>query len=341
MRVLVTGGAGFIGANLLHEWSATHPEDSLTTLDSLTYAANLGSIQPLLDAGKVTLVRGDVADPAVVRKAVRDIDTVVHLAAESHVDRSIDAPALFVRTNVLGTLTLLEAVRDSRVQRFHHVSTDEVFGSLPLEALSRRFDDSTRYDPRSPYSASKASSDHFVSAFHHTYGLPTTISNCSNNYGPYQHVEKLIPKAITFLLQGKRVPIYGTGKNVRDWVHVRDHCRALDAIVRRGEPGRTYLVGARQERSNADVVSQIVRLLGLTGDWTEPVADRPGHDLRYALDPSTTEALGWKATVPFEAGLQETIEWYRTHPAWWKGTSAAPGPSAGRRRAAPSRAGSR
>ncbi len=318
MKVLVTGGAGFIGANLLHLWSARHPDDELATLDALTYAGHLSSIQPLLDSGRVRFLRGDIADPDAARDALRGCELVVHLAAESHVDRSISGPAPFLRTNVLGTGILLEAARLEDVTRFHHVSTDEVFGSLPLEGTPERFRPDRRYDPRSPYSASKAAADHLVRAYHHTYGLPVTISNGGNNYGPFQDPEKLVPKAITRLLAGRTVPIYGDGRNVRDWIHVRDHCEALDQISHRGRVGSTYLVGADSERSNLDLVRTILESLGLGMERIEFVADRPGHDRRYALDASaTTEELGWRPSIPFTEGIHQTVAWYRAHPDWW------------------------
>ncbi|MCI4358739.1 MAG: dTDP-glucose 4,6-dehydratase [Thermoplasmata archaeon] len=323
MRVLVTGGAGFIGANLLYHWAERHPEDELATLDALTYAGHLESIRPLLDSGRIRFVHGDIADPAVVREAVRGIDTIVHLAAESHVDRSIEAPAPFVRTNVVGTQVLLDAARASDVRRFHHVSTDEVFGSLPLEDRETRFTATTPYDPRSPYSATKAGADHLVRAYLHTYGLPVTISNCGNNYGPYQHPEKLVPKAITRLLNGQQVPLYGDGRNVRDWIFVGDHCRALDLIVQQGRTGSTYLIAGEGGHSNRELVGKILAVLGLGEERIEYVADRPGHDLRYALDasPSLLE-LGWRPQVGFEEGLTATIEWYRSRRDWWEPLAA-------------------
>jgi dTDP-glucose 4,6-dehydratase len=325
VRVLVTGGAGFIGANLLHHWHREHPDDELVTIDALTYAGNLGSIRPLLDTKAVRLVHGDIADPAAVRSAIPGADLVVHLAAESHVDRSIATPAPFVRTNVVGTQVLLDAARDAGVGRFHHVSTDEVFGSLPLERPEERFGPGSPYDPKSPYSATKAGADHLVRAYAHTYGLVATISNCGNNYGPFQHPEKLIPNTITRALGGARVPVYGDGQNVRDWIHVEDHCRALDRIVHDGVPGRTYLVGASAERSNLEVVRAILAALKLPESRIEFVADRPGHDRRYALDAgATTRELGWQPARSFEEGLRATVDWYVAHRAWWEPLLAAP-----------------
>jgi len=323
VRVLVTGGAGFIGANLLHEWSTLHPDDELVTVDALTYAARLDSIQPLIEAGRVRFLHQDITDPPRMLEAARGCDLIIHLAAESHVDRSIAEPAPFVRTNVVGTQVLLDAARSADVGWFHLVSTDEVFGSLPIDRPDLRFSEGSRYDPRSPYSASKAAADHLARAYHHTYGLRVTLSNCGNNYGPFQHPEKLIPRAITRLLSGAKVPVYGRGANVRDWIHVRDHCHALDLITHRGQAGRTYLVGAGNERTNLDVVQQILEILGLSRERIEFVPDRPGHDLRYALDTrEIRDQLGWRPTIPFEQGLRETVDWYRAHPEWWTGATA-------------------
>ncbi|HEV2428629.1 MAG TPA: dTDP-glucose 4,6-dehydratase [Thermoplasmata archaeon] len=319
MRVVVTGGAGFIGGNLLYEWARTHPEDELVTIDALTYAGHLTTIRPLIDARRVAFVRADIADAPAMRGALEGADLLIHLAAESHVDRSIAAPAPFVRTNVVGTQVLLDAARENDVGRVHHVSTDEVFGSLPLSKDGAAFDETSRYDPRSPYAASKAGADHLVRAYHHTYGLPVTLSNGGNNYGPYQHPEKLIPRAVTRLLDGGRVPVYGAGLNVRDWIHVVDHCRALDLIAHRGTPGATYLVGARCERTNLEVLRAILQHLQLPEERLEHVADRPGHDLRYALDPGRLEReLGWSPSIPFEEGIRATVDWYRANRAWWE-----------------------
>jgi dTDP-glucose 4,6-dehydratase len=325
VRVLVTGGAGFIGANLLHYWHREHPADELVAIDALTYAGNLGSIRPLIDAGAVRFVHGDIAEPAAVRPATAGVDLLIHLAAESHVDRSIATPAPFVRTNVVGTQVLLDAARAAGIGRFHHVSTDEVYGSLPLDRPDARFGPSSPYDPRSPYSATKAGADHLVRAYAHTYGFAATISNCGNNYGPLQHPEKLIPNTITRALRGERVPVYGDGRNVRDWIHVEDHCRALDRIGHDGVPGRTYLVGASAERSNLEVVRAILAALKLPESRIEFVADRPGHDRRYALDAgATTQELGWRPTRSFEEGLRATVDWYGAHRAWWEPLLAPP-----------------
>jgi dTDP-glucose 4,6-dehydratase len=319
MRIVVTGGAGFIGANLLHFLSKTHPKDSLVTLDKLTYAGNRNSIRDLEKSGNVEFVKGDICSFKVVEKTLRDADIVIHLAAETHVDRSIADAAPFLSTNVTGTWVLLETCRRLDVERFYLVSTDEVMGSLPLDRPDLRFELSTRYDPRSPYSASKAAADHLARAYFYTYGLPIMISNCGNNYGPYQHPEKLIPLAITNLILGKKVPLYGDGKNVRDWIHVDDHCRAIDTIARKGKAGETYLVGADSERSNNEVLRLILGLMGKGEDCIEHVADRLGHDLRYAIDPSyLVNELGWKPMIPFEKGLAMTVQWYLENRMWWE-----------------------
>ncbi|HZY69758.1 MAG TPA: dTDP-glucose 4,6-dehydratase [Thermoplasmata archaeon] len=320
MRILITGGAGFIGANLVRHWVEAHPDDEVVVLDALTYAGHRTSIRDLEESRKIEFIHGDIRVPADVRRAVEGADVIAHLAAESHVDRSIADPAPFFSTNVLGTYTLLEASRTvADGVRFHHVSTDEVFGSLPLDDPSRRFTEATPYAPRSPYAASKAASDHLVRSYFHTYGLPATVSNCGNNYGPFQDPEKLIPLAIARLLQGGRVPLYGSGTNVRDWIHVSDHCRALDAIVRHGRAGATYLVGADGEMSNSEVVERLVHLLGRERSAIEHVADRPGHDARYAIDSRATRtALRWTPTVGFEEGLASTVRWYQEHRGWWE-----------------------
>ncbi len=323
VKVVVTGGAGFIGANLLHYWARERPQDELVTLDALTYAGHRSSLVDLERAGKLRFVRGNVSDPGVVRRTLRGADLVVHLAAESHVDRSIEDPAPFLTTNVLGSLTVLEAARQLDVGRTHFVSTDEVYGSLPLGRPKLRFGPGTPYAPRNPYSASKAAADHLARSYHATYGLPVTISNCGNNYGPYQHPEKLIPLAITRLLAGLRVPVYGDGRNVRDWIYVEDHCRALDAIARRGRAGETYLLGAEEERSNLEVVRTLLATMGrkgtAMGKAIERVPDRQGHDRRYAIDPRRSmSALRWRPQVHFEEGIARTVRWYLDHRPWWE-----------------------
>ncbi|CAN5135008.1 dTDP-glucose 4,6-dehydratase [soil metagenome] len=318
MRVLVTGGAGFIGANFVH-WTLAHrPEVQVTVLDALTYAADGSSL-----AGAAPLVRGDIADAELVDRLVADADLVVHFAAETHNDNSLSDPSPFVRTNVMGTFTLLEACRRHGV-RLHHVSTDEVYGDLELDDPAR-FTESTPYNPSSPYSSTKAASDLLVRAWVRSFGLTATLSNCSNNYGPYQHVEKFIPRQITNVLDGLRPRLYGDGLNVRDWIHVDDHNSAVWAIVDRGRSGETYLIGADGEESNRTVVEAILRGLGQPEDAFELVPDRPGHDRRYAIDSNKLRTeLGWTPQyADFAAGLRATIDWYRQNDAWWRHQKAA------------------
>lgn len=317
MKLLVTGGAGFIGSNFVHHVLREHPEDEVVVLDLLTYAGNLENLKEAEGNPRFRFVKGDIADPEAVDPLVAECDAVVHFAAESHVDRSIMEPASFVRTNVLGTQVLLDAARRHGGKRFHHVSTDEVFGSLAPDDAP--FSETTPYDPRSPYSASKAGSDHLVRAYFHTYDLPVTITNCSNNYGPYHFPEKLIPLAITNLLEGKNIPVYGDGKQVRDWLHVEDHCRAIDLVLRKGRIGETYCVGGNGERENIWITRTLLDILGFGEDRIEFVKDRPGHDRRYAIDFSKIrEELGWEPSVTLEEGLRQTVEWFKTHEEWGK-----------------------
>ncbi len=317
MKILVTGGAGFIGSNFIHYWLSQHPGDEITNLDLLTYAGNLNSLADIASLTNYRFCQGDIADQKLVNELVAGQDLIVHFAAESHVDRSIKDSASFVRTNVEGTRTLLEAARLNGLVRFHHISTDEVFGSLSLE--DQPFSERTPYDPRSPYSASKAAADHLVRAYFHTYGLPITISNCSNNYGPYQYPEKFIPLAITNLLRGRKIPLYGSGQNIRDWIHVADHNRGVEAIIRHGKIGETYCLGGNGQRTNQEIVALILEVMGKTQADVELVSDRPGHDLRYAIDFSKAEReLGWQPTYELDAGLRETVEWYRHREDWWR-----------------------
>jgi dTDP-glucose 4,6-dehydratase len=316
VRILVTGGAGFIGANFVH-WTLAHrPDAQVTVVDALTYAGNLASLAPVRD--RIDVVRGDVADAALVDRLVGETDLVVHFAAESHNDNSLHDPAPFVQTNVVGTFTLLEAVRKHGV-RLHHVSTDEVFGDLELDD-PERFRETTPYDPSSPYSATKAGSDLLVRAWVRSFGVQATISNCSNNYGSYQHVEKFIPRQITNLLDGVRPKLYGAGANVRDWIHVDDHNAGVWAILDRGRPGETYMIGADGERSNKQVVELLLELVGQPADAYDLVSDRPGHDLRYAIDATKLRTeLGWTPEhAAFRDGLAATVEWYREHEDWWR-----------------------
>jgi dTDP-glucose 4,6-dehydratase len=319
MKLLVTGGAGFIGSNFIHYWAKRHPEDSILNFDKLTYAGTLTSLKDLESFPQYRFVNGDIIDAAAVAAAMHSIDIVVHFAAESHVDRSILGPGVFLETNIIGTQVLLDAALKSSVKRFHHVSTDEVFGSLELGS-KEKFNEHTPYNPRSPYSASKAGSDHIVRAYGETYNLPFTITNCSNNYGEYHFPEKLFPLAITNIIEDKKVPVYGDGLNVRDWLYVQDHCAAIEAVLLKGTVGETYAVGGlKDDVSNLEVVKMILRLMGKSEDSIEFVADRRGHDRRYAVDWSKIhDQLGWSPSVSLEEGLQKTIEWYKNNEAWWK-----------------------
>ncbi|WP_323792908.1 dTDP-glucose 4,6-dehydratase [Nocardioides sp.] len=316
MRVLVTGGAGFIGSNFVHHL-VRHTDAVVTVLDKLTYAASQASLEGL-PTERVSLVVGDVADQPLVERLAGEHDAIVHFAAESHNDNSLTEPGPFIQTNLVGTFCVLEAARKHGT-RLHHISTDEVYGDLELDD-PQRFTEATPYNPSSPYSAAKAGSDHLVRAWVRSFGVQATISNCSNNYGPWQHVEKFIPRQITNVLGGQRPKVYGTGTNVRDWIHAEDHSSAVWTILQRGRIGETYLIGADGERNNLDVVALILGHLGRAPDDFDLVADRAGHDLRYAIDSTKLrDELGWRPAYPdFEAGLAGTIEWYRDHEAWWR-----------------------
>ena len=316
-NIIVTGGCGFIGSNFVHYVVNNHPGVHVTVLDKLTYAGNPENIAGLPE-DRVELVVGDICDADLLDRLVPGHDAIVHYAAESHNDNSIADPEPFLRTNVEGTYCLLEACRKYDV-RFHHISTDEVYGDLALDE-PRRFEPDDPYKPSSPYSSTKASSDLLVRAWHRTYGLRTTISNCSNNYGPYQHVEKFIPRQITNIICGIRPKLYGDGLNVRDWIHTEDHSRAVWDILTKGRSGETYLIGANGERSNIDVLHAILERMGKDSDDFDWVRDRPGHDRRYAIDPTKLETeLGWKPVhTDFSEGLDQTIAWYREHEAWWR-----------------------
>lgn len=319
MKLLVTGGAGFIGSNFILYWMKRYPNDQITNLDSLTYAGNLENLKGVQNNKNYTFIHGNICDLDIVSKAMVGVDTVVNFAAESHVDRSIKRPADFVMTNIVGTQILLDAALRSGVKRFHHISTDEVFGSLNLESKDK-FSERTIYSPRSPYAASKAGSDHLVRAYFVTYGLPITITNCSNNFGPYQFPEKIIPLAITNIIEGKKVPIYGDGLYVRDWLYVEDHCRAIDLVLKKGKVGETYLVGGMtNDISNLDVIKKIVKIMGKGESFIEHVKDRPGHDRRYAVDWSKIKnELGWQPLHSFDEWLKKTVEWYKNNESWWK-----------------------
>jgi dTDP-glucose 4,6-dehydratase len=349
-KFLVTGGAGFIGANFVHYWLRRHAQDFVLVLDALTYAGNLASLAAIEKQPNFRFVHGDIREQALVEKLLgeHDIDTIVHFAAESHVDRSIIGPDAFIDTNVIGTHVLLKAARNIWSKRaggvdgcrFHHVSTDEVYGSLG--ANDPAFTEATPYAPNSPYAASKAASDHLVRAYHHTYGLPVTTSNCSNNYGPYHFPEKLIPLMLTNILEGRKLPIYGDGKNVRDWLYVEDHCRGVELVLEQGRLGETYNIGGNNERTNIEIVSQLCRLVdqrfsadaalskrfpncpaaqGKPSDsLMNFVTDRPGHDRRYAIDATRARReLGYVPMETLESGLAKTLGWYLEHESWWRG----------------------
>lgn len=320
MRLLVTGGAGFIGANFVHQTVAERPDVRVTVLDALTYAGSKSSLDAVAD--KIDFVHGDIADADVVNRLVADADAVVHFAAESHNDNSLADPWPFVRTNVVGTFTLLQAVRDHDV-RYHHISTDEVYGDLELDDPAR-FTESTAYNPSSPYSSTKASSDMLVRAWTRSFGIRATLSNCSNNYGPFQHVEKFIPRQITNLLDGVRPKLYGQGRNVRDWIHVDDHNRAVWTVLEKGRMGETYLIGADGEVDNRTVIAMLLEIFGKDPDDFDFVPDRPGHDLRYAIDSTRLRTeLGWQPRYrDFRTGLEATVQWYREHPEWWRPAKA-------------------
>jgi dTDP-glucose 4,6-dehydratase len=317
MKLLVTGGAGFIGSNFVHYIDKERPDWHITVLDKLTYAGNQKNLEGL-DENRFTFIKGDICDEQTVDKAVADCDAVVHFAAESHVDNSIHGPRPFLDTNVVGTYQILEAVRKYN-KRLHHISTDEVYGELELND-PKKFSEATPYNPSSPYSATKAGSDHLVRSWVRTFDVQATISNCSNNYGPYQHVEKFIPRQITEILEGRKPKLYGSGQNVRDWIHAEDHSSAILTILEKGKAGETYLVGADGEKTNKEVLKLILELMGKEADDYETVPDRPGHDLRYAIDASKIKTeLGWQpAYSDFRQGLAQTIEWYKQNPDWWK-----------------------
>lgn len=321
MTILVTGGAGFIGANFLFYLRRTYPEERLLCLDKLTYAGNLETLSPLMNQPNFRFVKGDICDRGAVECLIGEElpDIVVNFAAESHVDRSIQDPSIFLQTNILGTAVLMDVCLKHNVARFHQVSTDEVYGDLPLDCPERMFTEESPLRASSPYSASKASADLLALSYCRTYGLPVTISRCSNNYGPYQFPEKLIPRMIGRALAGEPLPVYGRGLNVRDWLYVEDHCRAIDQIIRRGRVGQIYNIGGHNEMQNIDLVRLICRSLGKPESMIEFVPDRKGHDLRYAVDTSKLEKeVGWAPRISLDKGLERTIEWYVNHKEWWE-----------------------
>ncbi len=319
MKILVTGGAGFIGSNFIRHWLARNRNDQIINLDKLTYAGHLSSTSDFSNNKNYKFVKGDICNFNLVLDLLKDVDVVVHFAAESHVDRSIYGPSVFVKTNVLGTQTLLEASLRAGVRHFHHISTDEVFGALPLNS-EKKFDENTLYNPRSPYSASKAASDHLVRAYFHTFGLPVTITNCSNNFGPFQDPEKFLPRMITNLIDDEKIPIYGDGLYVRDWLYVEDHCRAIEMVIKKGKAGETYLVGGLTSSiSNLEVAKKLLKIFGKDDSYISFVPDRPGHDRRYAVDWSRIKKeLGWKPKFDFDIWLLKTVVWYKENEWWWR-----------------------
>lgn len=318
MKLLVTGGAGFIGSHFIRYWIRKYPQDEIVNLDALTYSGNLESLRDVATHPYYRFVHGDIRNEVHVALAIEGCDIVVHFAAQSHVDRSISGPKVFLETNVIGTHVLLEAALKAKVTRFMHVSTDEVFGALSLED-TYTFSEHSCYKPRSPYSASKAASDHLVRAYYHTYGLPIQITNCSNNFGPYQFPEKIIPLFITNLIDGEKIPVYGDGLYVRDWLYVTDHCSAIELVLTKGKVSETYCIGGAQEISNLELARKILKLMGKDEEMIEYVKDRPGHDRRYAIDDSKIKSeLGWERALTFDEALEKTVTWYKENEWWWK-----------------------
>lgn len=314
-KLLVTGGAGFIGSNFIHYWLSTHPADSIVNLDKLTYAGRLENLLDLKKNPRYLFIKGDIANKGDVNSVIKNVDVVVHFAAESHVDRSIEDPMIFAKTNVLGTCVLLDACLRYGRKRFHHVSTDEVYGELGPKDLP--FNEKTPLNPRSPYSASKAGSDLMVKTYYIAYGLPVTITNCANNYGPYQDAEKLIPRFITRLLSNKRVPLMSRGENIRSWLGVTDHCKAIDIVLKKGKIGESYCIGG-EEKTNLEITLSLLKILGKDKSWIDFVGNRAVNDFRYALDDSKIRKLGWKPKYDFEHRLKETVEWYKNNEWWWR-----------------------
>lgn len=321
MTIIVTGGAGFIGSNFIFHMLREYPDYRIVCLDKLTYAGNLSTLAPVMDNPNFRFVKADICDREAVDKLFEEEhpDIVVNFAAESHVDRSIEDPGIFLQTNIIGTSVLMDACRKYGIQRYHQVSTDEVYGDLPLDRPDLFFTEETPIHTSSPYSSSKAAADLLVLAYHRTYGLPVTISRCSNNYGPYHFPEKLIPLMISRALADEELPVYGNGENVRDWLHVSDHCEAIDLIIHKGKVGEVYNIGGHNERTNLQVVQTILKALDKPESLIKYVKDRPGHDRRYAIDPTKIETeLGWKPKYNFDTGIAQTIQWYLDNEDWWK-----------------------
>jgi dTDP-glucose 4,6-dehydratase len=318
MKLLVTGGAGFIGSNFIRYWLTYHPEDHIVNFDALTYAGNLDNLKEFEKDSRYTFVHGDIGDANKVKSAMYDVDVVVNFAAESHNDRAVLDPAIFLKTNVLGTQTLLEVARNSSITRFHHISTCEVFGDLSLDD-ARAFKETDAYAPRTPYNASKASANHVVMSYFHTFGVPVSISHCANNYGPYQFPEKLIPLFTINALQDKKLPLYRSSQNKREWLHVDDHCRAIDLIIQKGKIGEAYNIGSGVEKSVEEITDSILKKLVKPETLKEYVEDRLGHDRRYLLDITKIQhELGWQPSISFENGIDQTIQWYIDHQDWWQ-----------------------
>lgn len=316
MKLLVTGGAGFIGSNFIKMMLAKHPECSIINLDLLTYAGCIENLEDISEDSRYSFVKGDINDSDVVTEVIKKVDAVINFAAESHVDRSIDDPSLFLKTNIFGTYTLIQSARENKIERFVQISTDEVYGSLGKEGL---FSEKTPLSPNSPYSASKASADVLVRSYFKTYGFPALITRCSNNYGPYQFPEKFIPLMITNAIEDCDIPVYGDGMNIRDWIYVDDHCRAIETVLLKGKEGKVYNIGGNCERKNLDIVKEILTKLGKSESLIKFVKDRPGHDRRYAMDSTyISDELGWGPAKSFEQGIEDTIKWYEKNQHWWK-----------------------
>ncbi len=324
MKLLITGGAGFIGSNFINYWLTKYTNDKVINLDSMSYAANPLTVKRHQKnfGNKYRFVEGDICDKNLVESLVKEVDIIVHFAAESHVDRSITNPEDFIQTNIIGTHTLLEAVKKNNLKRFHYISTDEVFGSLPLNS-GKRFTENSNYDPRSPYAASKASAEHFVFTYYHTFGLPITVTNCSNNYGPFCFPEKVIPLCIIRALKNKPIPIYGKGIAIRDYLHVEDHCSAIETVLLKAKPGSRYCVGGNSPKNTVEVVEQILTILKKPHSLIHFTPDRLGHDMQYLTDHSKiTRELGWESKFTFEEGIKDTIKWYQENKDWWEPISS-------------------